>query len=73
MVELASIYFTFFLKFKKQGKYQNPHDEHILKLYLSFIFGKKLTEIFKFKDKQDGAASESSSNRQGIVRIFSFS
>ena len=49
------IYFTFFLKFKKQGKFQNPHDEHILKLYLSFIFGKKLTEIFKFKDKNQNS------------------
>ena len=27
------------------------HDEQILKLSLIFIFGRKLTEIFKVKDK----------------------
>ena len=41
----------FFLKFKKQEQFQNPSEEQILKLSLIFIFGRKLTKIFKFKDK----------------------
>ena len=44
-----------------------------LKLVSISIFENELTEIFKIKDKakQDGAALESSSSLQRIVRIFS--
>ena len=41
----------FFLKFKMQGQSQNSHDEQISKLSLIYIFGRKLTEILKVKDK----------------------
>ena len=40
----------FFLIFKKQRQFGNPHNEQISKLSLIFMFGRKLTEIFKVKD-----------------------
>ena len=41
-----------FLKFKKQGQFQNPHDEQISELSLIITFGIKLTEIFNVIDKE---------------------
>ena len=40
----------FIIKYWKKGQFQNSHEEHISKLSLIFMYGRKLAEIFKVKD-----------------------